>query len=325
MDPLTHIAELLRPAALKWKTIQGYGNWALDFANDDGFVFGIVTTGSCSITLPNRETTQFNRGDYILMAAPRAWTMSQGIGATPMHFDKLYQDNASVVKVGELDHAETTRIMAGHFEFDTANTKLIENILSPVIIIRAETATASRLRMMLETIDAEAMSEHLGQFAILQRLLEVMLIEALRVEAQRLHEHGLQGTLAALSDPHLGPALRALHDNASAAWTVASLAQKARMSRSVFAERFRAVLNMGPIEYLHNWRMAIAQDRLRYGKTSIAEIAFESGYSSISAFTIAFRRAVGKSPGRFRAEGVIRSPANAIFMRQGTHLHSASL
>lgn len=301
MDPLTRIVELLRPSALKWKNIRGYGEWSLDFADDEGFVFGIITAGSCTITLPGEPATALKRGDYILMTAPRAWTMAHGDGSMPaIHFDDIYNDRLSTVQVGDVHQPETARIMAGHFEFDTVNVKLLRDIIARVIIIRADTAIASRLRMLLEMIDAEAMAEDMGQFAILQRLLEVMLLETLRVEGQGLYERGRRGILAALSDPHVGPALRALHNDVRAPWKVETLAQAAGMSRSVFAERFRRLLDMGPIEYLQHWRMAIAQDRLRYSRASIAEIAYDSGYSSNSAFTIAFGRVVGKAPGEFR-------------------------
>lgn len=133
---------------------------------------------------------------------------------------------------------------------------------------------------------------------MMERLLEVVLVEAVR-HAITAPGELCQGLLAGLANPQIVAALKALHDDPGRSWSVARLAEAARMSRSVFAARFSAVIGISPIDYLLQWRMAIAQDMLRRGGTPLAEIAAACGYRSVSAFSVAFHRTVGCPPSRF--------------------------
>jgi AraC-like DNA-binding protein len=95
-----------------------------------------------------------------------------------------------------------------------------------------------------------------------------------------------------------------MHADVRANWTVAALAKIAGLSRSAFAARFGEVLGCGPIEYLARWRMALAKDSLLRGAKTLDRIADEIGYESASAFSTAFRKRLGISPGKFaRASG----------------------
>jgi AraC-like DNA-binding protein len=119
------------------------------------------------------------------------------------------------------------------------------------------------------------------------------------------------GLLAGLADPRLALALNAVHAEVKRSWTVAQLADIAGMSRSVFADRFARIVGLAPIDYLTEWRMAIAKDMLRAGEARLAEVAFECGYQSTSAFSTAFARSVGCPPSRFadlQRSGVAASP-----------------
>jgi AraC-like DNA-binding protein len=96
--------------------------------------------------------------------------------------------------------------------------------------------------------------------------------------------------------------MRHLHDDPARAWTVAQLARKAALSRSVFFERFTRALGRPPMEYLLAWRMAVAQDLLRQNELAVAEVAERVGYGSASTFSTAFSRYVGQPPKRFARE-----------------------
>ena len=108
------------------------------------------------------------------------------------------------------------------------------------------------------------------------------------------------GWLGALRDDHIGAALRAMHGDIAHRWTLDELARIARMSRSSFAASFKSQVAMAPLEYLIEWRMAVARDALRRNARSISELAFATGYEPTSAFSTAFRRGVGASPNHFR-------------------------
>jgi len=133
---------------------------------------------------------------------------------------------------------------------------------------------------------------------VLTRLVEVLLIEALRstpgVEAS-------PGLLRGLADPQLASAVREMHGQLARSWTVAQLAKTAALSRSAFFERFTRTVGLPPMEYLLAWRMAVAKDLLRRRDHGVAEVAERIGYGSASTFSTAFSRHVGQPPGRYAA------------------------
>lgn len=105
--------------------------------------------------------------------------------------------------------------------------------------------------------------------------------------------------LAGLADPALSRALRKMHADVARRWTVAELGRVAGMSRAVFAERFTRTVGMPPMEYLLEWRIAIAKDALLRERAPLAEVAERIGYQSASAFSVAFSRHAGCAPSGF--------------------------
>jgi AraC-like DNA-binding protein len=130
--------------------------------------------------------------------------------------------------------------------------------------------------------------------------MELTLLEVLRSEAPGLSP-GTKGLLFGLADPVIAQALSAMHGEVTRVWTVAGLAKLCGVSRSTFATRFRAVMGVGPIEYLTDWRIALAKDELSRGTKTVGEIAMSVGFHSSSAFSTAFTRVAGCSPKRFAA------------------------
>jgi AraC-like DNA-binding protein len=133
---------------------------------------------------------------------------------------------------------------------------------------------------------------------VLERLVEILLVEALRFR-QASVESRERGLFAGLADPGLARALREIHVDAARRWTVAELARTAGMSRAVFAERFARKVGMPPMQYLLEWRMAMAKDLLRRERPPLVEVAERVGYQSASAFSTAFTRLTGTSPSQF--------------------------
>ncbi len=138
-----------------------------------------------------------------------------------------------------------------------------------------------RLMALVPVIHDETRADRPGRELILQRLLEVLLIEALRSGPTVNMPPGL---LRGLSDPQLAAALQRIHADAGGEISVSGLAQDAGMSRSGFFEKFRKEIGRAPMEYVTDWRMAIAKTLLRQGKLTNTEIALRVGYGSASAF-----------------------------------------
>ncbi|MGN5129734.1 cupin domain-containing protein [Aeromonas hydrophila] len=152
------------------------------------------------------------------------------------------------------------------------------------------------LAPLLNMLFDEAFANRYGQEPVLTRLLETLLILLLR----DMVEKGLcqQGMLAGLSDPRLARAIAAMHSRSEEGWTVATLAQEAGMSRARFAAHFQAQTGLSPLGYLTEWRMSLACQQLLAGE-SITQVALGAGYSGSVAFSRAFERQFGLSPGRW--------------------------
>lgn len=123
-----------------------------------------------------------------------------------------------------------------------------------------------------------------------------MLIEALRYGSERSEASARAGLLNGLADDRVGRALTSFHTDAARPWTVASLAEEARLSRTAFSERFTRLVGVPPMTYLIKWRMAVAKDILQRERSPQDVVAATVGYQSASAFSTAFRREVGQAP-----------------------------
>ena len=131
---------------------------------------------------------------------------------------------------------------------------------------------------------------------MLRRLVEVLLIEALRSTSG---DGAPPGLLRGLADARIAPAIRQMHAQLDRSWTVAQLAKTAALSRSIFFERFTQTVGVAPMEYLLSWRMEIAKDLLRHDELTVAEVAERVGYGSTSAFSVAFSKRVGQAPSEY--------------------------
>jgi AraC-like DNA-binding protein len=181
------------------------------------------------------------------------------------------------------------RMLVGGLAFGSPDASLLVSLLPRLVHVRGERQFAT----IVQLIRNEAKEEKPARDMVLTRLLEVLLIEALRSASGGSASPGL---LRGLSDERLAAALRKIHADPKHDWTVEKLAGEAALSRSVFFERFRKAMGVAPIEYLLSWRMAIAKKLLRRGDEGIKEIADRVGYGSASAFSIAFTRFVGMPP-----------------------------
>ena len=153
-----------------------------------------------------------------------------------------------------------------------------------------------RLSALVRLVADESHEQRSGRELVLTRLVEVLLIEALRSSSR---EDAPPGLLRGLSDARLAPALRHMHGQLARSWTVAQLAKKAALSRSAFFERFTRTVGLRPMEYLLAWRMAVARDLLRRRELGIAQVAERVGYGSASTFSTAFSRHVGQPPSHY--------------------------
>lgn len=195
-----------------------------------------------------------------------------------------------------------TIVLCAELTLSGAARTLLLHALPPVVHVRGESTgePSPGFERLLDGIRAEVHHARPGAPLIAARLAELLLLEGLRVELER--PGALGSWRAALVDPRIARTLQALYAAPEQAWTVASLARTAGMSRAAFAQRFRELVGQSPLEHLTFWRMELAQALLRDSvERPLSAIAASVGYASEAAFSVAFRRAFGLPPGAYRA------------------------
>ena len=292
-DPLAIIISLLRPQTVLAKIISGAGQWSIRKPRYEDPAFCLLLDGSCFLDLDGVGALELRKGDFVLLPATPSFTLASDLSIKPTLLD-LDHSSESHHGAGPV----TMRMLGGYFRFDRANAQLLLKLLPPVVHVRREEPGATRLHRIVELINEEVHANGPGRDLILERLVEVLLIEALRFRSVSA-ERGEHGLLAGLSDPPLAQTLREIHVDIARHWTVEQLARTAGMSRAVFAERFSRRIGMPPMQYLLEWRIALAKDILRRERPSLAEVAERVGYQSAGAFSTAFTRLTGRSPSEF--------------------------
>lgn len=294
-EPLAEIIALLRPQTVLSKVISGAGKWSVQYAAHDDPGFCLVLDGSCFLAVEGLHSLELRRGDFVLLPATPGFVMASDLRIGPTR--------GKPIDRGELRHGvksgpASLRMLGGYFRFAGANAQLVLRLLPSIIHIRGGEAGAERLKQTAQLIAEETRAQRAGRDAILERLVEVLLIEALRFRPVSTAKQE-QGLLAGLADAALSRALHQIHSDVARRWTVAALARVAGMSRAVFAERFTRTVGMPPMQYLLEWRMAVAKDVLRRERPPLAQVAERVGYQSASAFSTAFSRLAGCSPSAF--------------------------
>jgi len=273
-------------------------------------IFHVVVRGAGYVRVqPDRDdapwtdrTVPWRSGDVILMPHGDSHIMCSEPNVPPVPIVSLSAppgpDGLPCVTHG--GDGPLTSILCGTVRFSPDAAELLRPQLPPLLHLRcAEGPAAAWLDATLRLLGAEASSNLPGSETVVARLAEVLFVQALRAWIREA-EDGDAGWLAALGDPQLARVLGLMHGEPSRAWTVASLARQAGLSRSVLYTRFTDVIGEPPASYLTRWRMHVARRALRRG-ASLAEAATEVGYNSEAAFSRAFKRTVGASPSAWRA------------------------
>lgn len=293
VDPLSQLIALLRPQALRWRVVEAHDAWTLCFPAVNAVVFGQVLEGPLRVERADGQKFDLGPGDFMLMAAPPIWT-AQPPGGGPTTLFQSYIDEPTCLLSTDPNPA-VTRFLAGYFVFAAENADLLANLMLPLIQVHADQVAAGRLGVLLQLLGEEAGVSRPGRALVLDRLLEITLVEVLRHNQSGMDalRHGL---LEGLRHPQICIALKLMHSDAKYPWTVSELARRSGMSRSAFAARFSETVGTPPIDYLASWRMSLAKAALASATQPMSAIAELAGYQSVSAFSTAFSRAAGCAP-----------------------------
>jgi AraC-like DNA-binding protein len=292
VDPLAEIVTLLQPSASYSKLVEYAGRWRIRRDIEGKPVFFAVLEGECRVVSSGRPPIIVRKGDFVLSPSTNDHVVEsidaprQGIAMAPMEIGE------GRFRVGRPGEPVNLRMQVGLCSFASPDAALLVSLLPAMIVTRGE----PRLALLLQLVGDETRQCRSGRELVLERLLEVLLIEALRCGADVT---SAPSVARGLSDDRLVSALRAMHTRPAHGWTVADLAAEAAMSRSAFFARFSRIVGLPPMEYLLAWRMALAKRLLRTRGLAIDHVAARVGYSSASTFSTAFTRHVGMPPMRY--------------------------
>ena len=302
VDPLAEVVSLLRPGTPFSKLVIASAPWAVRRTETGNPFYFVVLDGSCHLTVDGptqSDTITLNEGDFALIPASRGFATSSLDRQPPRDGEAVGTPIAPMpggARVGDPGGTVDVRMLVGSCVFGSPDAALLVSLLPRWMHVRGE----RRLSTLVQMVGEEFRADRPARDIAMARLLEVLLIEALRSSDRAAASPGL---VRALADPKVASALRRVHERPADPWTVLQLAREAGLSRSAFFERFSKTVGVAPMEYLTTWRMALAKQLLRQRESPISEIAERVGYSSVSTFGVAFTRHVGMPPGRYSKVG----------------------
>jgi len=261
--------------------------------------FHVVTAGSCWLEIEGGQELELHAGDLVLLPrGPTHWVRDRPDSPTEWLDDILGSESYDDGRLRYGGDGICTELVCGGFalEGDTANP-ILRALPEVIHVGGAESAPAAWVAASLDLVAAVTASNAPGTEAVMTRVADTMLTQALRLELASTD--GPQAR--ALRDPQVGTAVHLIHSRPEEPWTVERLAAEVGYSRSAFAARFRELVGESPMGYVTRTRLAAAATLLQRTSLSIGEVAPRAGYSSQASFARAFKRAFGVAPGAYRA------------------------
>jgi AraC-like DNA-binding protein len=304
MDALSDVLSALNVQSGLSSHFEGEGAWAFRFPAYRHMKFGTVLHGRFYLKM-NGETSYraIEEGDIYLMTNGQPFCSASAPGCPTLDGPATYQSTRGadgVVRVYGPGEATPVGLASGHFSFGDDTANMLLRHLPPLIHLRAADVAAHALSLVIGLLRIEARDPAPGADVVKTSLATLVLVQMLR--AYIASGEPADGWLKAFSDAKVGAALSMMHDAPGQRWTVESLASGVGMSRTAFALRFRKMVGSAPLEYLNRWRMTMAMSALKHSDEPIVSIAERIGYLSDTAFSIAFKRTTGVSPGRYRID-----------------------
>ncbi len=317
VDPLGEVLHYLRMSGMFYCRSELTAPWGLALPPMDGLSFHVLTSGRCWLEVDGMEPRQLEPGDLVLLPHGEGHRLCTEPGRRTIPIGELPQDRVSE-RYGILLHGgggPATNLVCGAVRFDHPAAHHVVRLLPKLIHIdsgwSSRTGMKDWMRSTLQLLAAEARELRPGGETIITRLADVLVVQAIRTWMER-DPTAQTGWLAALHDPRIGRALTLVHRQPARAWTVESLAKEAGMSRSGFAARFTELVGEPAMQYVTRWRMLVALTWLSEGDKPLSEMAGLLGYQSEAAFSRAFSRIIGTSPGAARRRHARRESPSGV-------------
>jgi AraC-like DNA-binding protein len=306
MDPLSDVLALLRPRTYSAGGFDAGGQWSIQFPRYEGVKCYAMGSGQCWLLVEDiPDPVRLRKGDCFLLPTERSFCLASDLKLTPVDVKTILSLplNGRIVSY---NGGGDCSIVGGHFTLSGDHAGILLGTLPAIVHLRTE-PDRTELRWSLDRMSRELRAQRPGGLLVAQHLAHMMLVQAIRLFLEGASQGGV-GWLFALADKQLSAAMQAMHGDPARHWTLQMLAERAGMSRTIFASRFKETVGSSVMDYLARWRMLLAGDKLKNSSDPISSIALSLGYESESAFSKAFKRHMGCSPRQYARQSNPTSP-----------------
>lgn len=264
--------------------------------------YHVILEGSLLLCIDGEAPVPVRAGEIVLLPRNDDHVMASETGLAPVQASELVQfsPDGGLTRIVHGKGGAATHIVCGYLASDGGYNPLIAGLPRALTLDVREGTSRDWIEASVRFAANELAAGRLASSSVMSRLSETLLVEAVRNYASTLTD-AETSWLKGLKDPYVGRALSLIHQNISAPWTNDGLAREVALSRSAFVERFSTLVGMPPIRYVTSWRLQAAKLQLRETTASIGQLAYSVGYDSEEAFSRAFKREFGITPGRWRS------------------------
>ena len=281
--------------------------WALHIRDEAPLTLVAVLRGRACFVVDGGEPGRLDRGDVAILLGPDHYLFADDPSTPPQAIihpgqrcttpdgQEIPQMRSFGVRRWGNAADGATEVLTGTYNAEGEVSRRLLDALPPRLVLRRDEWQTPVLGLLA----AEMLRDDVGQDAVLDRLLDLLLIDAVRACFSRA-EQAAPGWYRAQRDPVVAQAVRLLQESPAEPWTVGTLARQARVSRATLARRFADVVGQPPMEFLTQRRVTLAADLILDPAETVASVARAVGYSSPYALSAAFKRVRGVSPHQHR-------------------------
>jgi len=298
-DPFSDVLRLIQLKSCVYFQCDFWSPWAMQLGGNNVAQFHAVLRGQCVVKTEDK-TYHGAPGDIFLFPKyePHIIADSENSKAVAgQEYMASLNGNAPLFSSGDM----STRLLCGHYEYrNDLSHPMIDELPTVIHLKSFESYAPEMMSNVMPALTREMGAVRPGSSAVIEKLAEILLVQIIRAHVEA--ENQPTGFLAGLCDSRLAKAVQLVHNAPDEKITLEDMAAAAGMSRSAFALQFKTTVGMAPIAYLILWRMCQAYELLQQSGLSVSQVAVQVGYDSEIAFSRAFKRQFGVSPGKVRKQ-----------------------
>lgn len=274
--------------------------WSVRFAGSAPLTLITMLRGDAWIRPDDAEAARVAEGEVAIVSGTAPYSIADAPDSTEPPLYTMFAPGRCSGEISEIELGSRTygsdpnapiALLTGSYQVHGRVSDRLLSALPRVLVV----PHGGDLCPLLELTEAEISKNQPGQQAVLDRLLDLLLLTAMREWFAR-PEACPPAWYRALGDPVVGPALRLIHDQPGHRWTIAALAERSNVSRATFARRFTDLVGEPAMAYLTGWRLAVASDLLARTDATVEAVARQVGYSNGFALSVALKRVYGMRP-----------------------------